>query len=79
MHRSGQELPVVVRFFDELPDAALVDVRTIALVEGVCVQTVWRRVRDGTFPKPQPRLPGSNTTRWTVGSVRADRARREIA
>lgn len=54
--------------FDNLPDSALVDVRTVAALKGVSVPTAWRWTRDGILP--QPVRPTSGTTRWRVGDLR---------
>ncbi|MBC8745795.1 helix-turn-helix transcriptional regulator [Paraburkholderia podalyriae] len=54
--------------FDELPNAAAVDVRTVA---GLCqcnVATVWERSKRGALPAPR-KIGGS--TRWNVGELRA--------
>ncbi|CAG9269358.1 helix-turn-helix transcriptional regulator [Paraburkholderia caribensis] len=54
--------------FDQLPDLAYVDVRTVAGLFGCSVPTVWRRIKDGMLPTP--RKFGS-MTRWNVGELRA--------
>lgn len=54
--------------FNDLPDEAHVDVRIVAALHGVGVQTVWRRVRDGSIAKP--RKFGASS-RWNVGELRA--------
>jgi predicted DNA-binding transcriptional regulator AlpA len=70
---TKEAIPVAASNFDKLPDSALVDVRVVSVLEGVNVATVWRRVARGMFPKPQPKIPGTNTTRWLVGDIRAAR------
>ena len=72
-------IPAAARHFDELPDSALVDVRTVAIVEGLAVATIWRRVARGMFPKPEPRQAGTNATRWSVGALRRARGERRAA
>lgn len=70
MERIKSDLPAAVEFFDRLPDSALVDVRTVALVRGVSIATVWRQARKGVFPGPEPSNPGTRSTRWRVGKIR---------
>ncbi|WP_075360423.1 helix-turn-helix transcriptional regulator [Caballeronia sordidicola] len=53
--------------FDTLPDAALVNVRTVAALCDCNVATVWYRSNSGVLPKPR-KLGGS--TRWNVGELR---------
>lgn len=53
--------------FDRLPNAAAVDVHTVAAVCGCHVATVWGRVQRGTLPAPF-KIGGS--TRWNVGELR---------
>lgn len=53
--------------FDSLPDAAHVDVRTVAALYGCKVVTVWSRLRKKELP--EPRRFGSHT-RWNVGELR---------
>ncbi|SOE81321.1 transcriptional regulator, AlpA family [Caballeronia arationis] len=53
--------------FDELPNAAAVDVRTVAALCGCNIATVWERARRGDFPRPR-KIGGS--TRWNVGELR---------
>lgn len=54
--------------FDELPDSAHVDDRTLALLFGVTPGTIWRRARAGELPAPI--RFSSRCTRWNVGAVR---------
>lgn len=53
--------------FDELPNAAAVDARTVAALCGCNIATVWERCRRGAFPSPR-KIGGS--TRWNVGELR---------
>ncbi|KWO55256.1 helix-turn-helix transcriptional regulator [Burkholderia territorii] len=53
--------------FDSYPDSAFVDVRTVGLLCGCAIPTVWRRVRLGIIPAPH-RLGVS--ARWNVGELR---------
>ena len=55
--------------FDKLPDLALIRQRDLtAGILPFSGATLWRRVKDGTFPKPL-KLEG-NITAWRVGEVR---------
>lgn len=54
--------------FDELPDAAHVDVHVVAGLFGCKVPTIWARLRRDQLPKP--RKFGAHT-RWNVGELRA--------
>lgn len=53
--------------FDSLPDAAAVDVRTVAALCGCSIAATWDRARRGVLPKPR-KIGGS--TRWNVGELR---------
>lgn len=53
--------------FDQLPNAAHVDVHVVAGLFGCRVATVWARLRKDELPKP--RKFGSHT-RWNVGELR---------
>lgn len=55
--------------FDNLPDSALVDDKTVAVVTGQSRNTVWRKAKAGTLPAPIK--VGPKTTRWKVGAIRA--------
>lgn len=55
--------------FDELPASAQVPARTLATLLNVSEVTVWRWSKAGKLPTP--RKLGGNTTRFTVGEVRA--------
>ncbi|ASW00017.1 helix-turn-helix transcriptional regulator [Paraburkholderia aromaticivorans] len=50
-----------------LPNDAHIDVRTVAVLFGCSVPTVYRRVRAKQIPAP--RKFGSST-RWNVGEIR---------
>jgi prophage regulatory protein len=54
--------------FDDLPSSAFVSIRTVAAITIASNSTIWRRVKDGTLPKPHKL--GPNTTRWNVGELR---------
>ncbi len=62
--------------FDALPDTAYI--RAVQLVQSdknpnaplpFSAATIWRKVKDGTFPKPLKLSVG--ITAWQVGAVRA--------
>lgn len=54
--------------FDSLPDSALIDVSTYAMLLGCSSNTIWRRAAAGMIPKPI--RVSSQQTRWRVGEVR---------
>jgi len=53
--------------FDDLPNSAHVDVRTVAALFGCRVPTIWARLRRKEIP--EPRRFGAHT-RWNVGDLR---------
>ncbi|SEN10113.1 transcriptional regulator, AlpA family [Luteibacter sp. UNCMF331Sha3.1] len=58
---------------DALPDSTLLREKELVRPEGILPfarATLWRHVRDGSFPQPI-RLPGVRMTCWRVGDVRA--------
>lgn len=61
-------IPSVWSVFDSLPDAALIDVKTVSIIVGKSVSSVWRDARHGRFPRPVKIGPMS--TRWPVGDIR---------
>lgn len=61
-------IPPLLAAFDTLPDAALIDVRTYALLLGCSENTVWRRAKARALPMPI--RVSSQQTRWRVGDVR---------
>lgn len=54
--------------FDQLPDVAQVRQPVVEALFGISSATVWRRVGNGTLPKP--RKFGPRTTTWNVGELR---------
>jgi predicted DNA-binding transcriptional regulator AlpA len=56
-----------VRYFDELPESALVDIKVVAAVRGISIPTAWRHVRKGILPAPQK---NGGCTRWLVRDLR---------
>lgn len=58
-----------LRHFDSLPAAAHVRQPTVEALFGISPATVWRRVNNGTLPKPHKF--GPRTTTWAVSELRA--------
>lgn len=70
--RSGETRNVLtsaIANFDNLPDSALLDVRTIAVLACRSRASIWRDVRDGRLAKPI--TIGTQARRWRVRDVRA--------
>ena len=61
-------IPVTLAEFDKLPDSALIDVRSYALLLSCSENTIWRRARQKTIPAPI--RVSTQQTRWRVGDVR---------
>ena len=55
--------------FDQLSNSALVSIKTVAMMTGEGISTVWRKARTDTRLTPV-RL-GNRCTRYRVGGVRA--------
>lgn len=55
--------------FDALPDAALIRQRQLLPILPFSNVTLWRRVKDGSFPRPH-QIDNSRITCWRVGDVR---------
>jgi len=62
------DIPDALAQFDSLPDSANVAQPVVQGLYGCSGPTVWRRVKDGTIPKPRKLSPGC--TRWNVGELR---------
>ena len=59
-----------VSHFDQLPDSAMVPVKSFGAVLNAGNSTIWRRAK--TEPDfPQPIRLGTKCTRWKVGDIRA--------
>lgn len=59
-----------LRGFDDLPSDALIDIRSLAAVQGCGESAAW--VRAKTDPAhPRALVMSAKCTRWRVGSVRA--------
>ena len=71
MNISKARLPAavqnVIRSFDDLPDAAHVDVKVVAALFGKSVSSVWRDSKNGLIPSP---VKFGGATRWRVGKLR---------
>jgi predicted DNA-binding transcriptional regulator AlpA len=65
--------PAALTNFDDLPDSALVRQSVVEGLYGISGPTVWRRVKDGTLPRPRKPSPGC--TRWNVGELRRSLAK----
>ena len=59
-----------ISHFDQLPDSAMVTVKTLGAIIDAGNSTCWRRAKnEPTFP--QPIRLGSKCTRFNVGAIRA--------
>jgi len=67
--RNTTDLDAALRNFDQLPDSAQVRQPVVEALFGISHASVWRRVGNGTLPKP--RKFGPRTTTWNVGELRA--------
>jgi predicted DNA-binding transcriptional regulator AlpA len=57
-----------LKHFDALPNAANVRQPVVEALFNWSAATLWRRVKDGTIPKPDKLSPRINT--WNVGRLR---------
>lgn len=64
---GNQRIPLTVRNWKDLPDAN-VDVKTVALMTGRSVPSIWPAVAQGRLP--QPRRFTHRCSRWSVGVTR---------
>lgn len=62
--------PDLITSFDELPDSSLVRLNQLISTSVIpfSATTAWRRVREGTFPKPV--TISTQVTAWRVGEIR---------
>jgi predicted DNA-binding transcriptional regulator AlpA len=65
-HRA--EIPDALRNFDSLPDSAYVRLKIVCALRGYSESTAWRKVKDGTLPKPKKL--SARITGWNVGELR---------
>lgn len=66
--KRDTNLPDSLSNFDNLPDSAHVRQPTVEALYGISRATVWRRVRDGSLPKPHKF--SERVTTWNVGELR---------
>lgn len=57
-----------IRNFDHLPDSAFIRLPVLVVLFSISKASVWRRVSDGTIPKPIKL--SIRTTVWRVGEIR---------
>lgn len=77
MAKRAQGTRDPLRDFEHLPPSAHVDGATVDLLYGISPATRWRRIHDGTLPRPVKF--GPRCTRFSVGALRALRERLEHA
>jgi predicted DNA-binding transcriptional regulator AlpA len=65
---ATKRIPPTLSAFNDLPDAALIDVFFVALLFDCSTTTVWRRAKTGLLPAPL-RI-SDQQTRWRVGDIR---------
>lgn len=63
-----QAIPAALANFDQLPDSAMVDVKTVSAVLGRSPSSIWRDARTGKLPAPIKTGPAC--TRWNVAALR---------
>lgn len=68
LKNPGAATQAAVSNFENLPNDALIRVKTVAALVGVSVATIWRWLAAGQFPEPRKLTRG--TTAWRVGDVR---------
>ena len=73
---SQKPIHDALRAFDDLPDSALVAIKTVAGVYGRSQSSIWRDVKAERIPAPI-RL-SSQCVRWNVGALRRDLAERGV-
>ena len=69
LNKSSNTLAESLRHFDSLPDSAHVRQPIVEGLFGISAATVWRRVNNGTLPKPHKF--SERITTWNVGALRA--------
>ncbi|MBL8465915.1 MAG: transcriptional regulator [Thauera sp.] len=68
MQHQRNSMPAALANFDQLPDSAMVDVRTVSAVLGRSPSSIWRDARNGRLPAPIKTGPAC--TRWNVAAIR---------
>lgn len=66
--QAEPDIPSALRHFDSLPDSANVRLPVVAALFACAQVTVWRRVKQGTLPRP--RKLSARVTAWNVGELR---------
>lgn len=56
-----------IKTFDSLPDGSTLGLREVLLIVGVSRASLYRKMSEGTFPRPAHAYNGN---RWRVGDVR---------
>lgn len=62
---------VSISHLQDLPDDALITVKSFAALIDTSVSTIWRRASNEPATFPQPIRLGKRCTRWRMGDVRA--------
>ena len=58
----------IYKIFDSLPNDALLSIKDVCKLFSCSPPTIYRGVKNGTFPKPI--RPTVRTSRWRVGDLR---------
>jgi len=66
--KSSDAVPPSAQFFDQLPDAALIDAPSVGILLGLSPRSLGSIVEHGRLPPP--RHEGGRRV-WTVGAIRA--------
>lgn len=67
--KGEQKVPFAARNWRDLPDEANVDVKTVAVMCGRSVASIWRDVAEGRLQ--QPKRFTARCSRWQVGVIRS--------
>lgn len=68
MTQVTTNISAALRDFDSLPGSAFVRLPVVTGLKGCSRVTIWRQVRDGTFPAPHKL--GSRMVGWRVSELR---------
>lgn len=68
MQQRLNSINLALQNFEQLPDSARVRLPVVKALFSCSSATVWRSVRNGTFPKPSKLTP--RTTTWLVADLR---------
>lgn len=63
------QIPEALKQFDELPGSAFVRLPVVLGLKGCSRVTLWRQIKDGTFPAAYK--VGDRMVAWRVSEVRA--------